>query len=203
MRMAPIAQRARRTCSVPPSARGAGRAILPSGAAGVLRGVGGRPCLPPHATAIALAVEEAQEPLMLGRLHPTEGFIRRFLFHTSASGHRPTLSAMGGLNRTGRSPAFTRYRMNPCASPLQATSSDPAAAGLAPTPPLTLSPPLPYFITSPSPGSEQGDRAMTDTPSHPPAAHHGPRCLTIPKAHSLRSSGSVQQNLSAMLPHGG
>jgi hypothetical protein len=56
---------------------------------------------------------------------------------------------------------------------------------------------------TPSPGSEREDQAMTDTPSYPKAAHHSPRRLTIPKAHSLRSSGSVQQILSAMLPHGG
>jgi hypothetical protein len=44
---------------------------------------------------------------------------------------------------------------------------------------------------------------MTDTPSHLPAIHHGPRRLTIPKAHSPRFSGSVPKILSAMLPHGG
>jgi hypothetical protein len=50
-------------------------------------------------------------------------------------------------------------------------------------------------------GSERGDQAMADTPSHPPAAQGGPRRLTIPKPHNLRLSGSVQQILSAMLPH--
>jgi hypothetical protein len=36
-----------------------------------------------------------------------------------------------------------------------------------------------------------GYGVMTDTPSHPSAAHHGPRCLTIRKTHSIRSSGSA------------
>jgi len=40
-----------------------------------------------------------------------------------------------------------------------------------------------------SSGLERGDQAMTDTSSYPKAAHHGPRRVTIPKAHSLRSSG--------------
>ena len=57
----------------PPSARGAGRAILPSGAAGVLHGFGDRPRLPPHAAATAFVVEEVQEPLVLGRLRRTRG----------------------------------------------------------------------------------------------------------------------------------
>ena len=34
----------------------------------------------------------------------------------SPSGHRPSGLAMGRLNQTGRSPAFTRYRMNRLAS---------------------------------------------------------------------------------------
>jgi len=55
------------------SARGAGRAILPSGAAGVLQGFGDRPRLPPDAAATALLVEEVQEPLVLGRLRRTRG----------------------------------------------------------------------------------------------------------------------------------
>jgi hypothetical protein len=44
---------------------------------------------------------------------------------------------------------------------------------------------------------------MIDVPSLPEAPRAPTRRLTIPKAHSLRSSGSVQQILSAMLPHGG
>ncbi len=53
-----------------------------------------------------------------------------------SSGHRPSALPMGGLNRTGRSPAFMRYRMNPCASPLRATSTEAAAGRLASTPPI-------------------------------------------------------------------
>ena len=41
---------------------------------------------------------------------------------------------------------------------------------------------------------------MIDVPSPPEAPRAPTRRLTIPKAHSLRSSGSVQQILSAMLP---
>ena len=78
---------------------------------------------------------------------------------------------------------------------------------------------------TPSPGSEPGDQAMTDTPSHPPAATaldalKSPKLLASSRTRrvksgdgsygqpisihlSLRCSGSVQQILSAMLPHGG
>ena len=44
---------------------------------------------------------------------------------------------------------------------------------------------------------------MIDAPSPPEPPRDPDRRLTIPKAHSPRSSGSVQQILSAMLSHSG
>ena len=54
------------------------------------------------------------------------------------SGHRSAAPAMGGLNRTGRSPAFMRYRMNPSASPLRRPRPTPPRASFRPRLPLTL-----------------------------------------------------------------
>ena len=48
-----------------------------------------------------------------GRLRPVSPLA------SPSSGHRPSALPMGRLNRTGRSPALMRYRMNPCASPLR------------------------------------------------------------------------------------
>ena len=96
-----------------------------------------------------------------------------------------------------------RYRMNPSASPLRRHLRTPPQAALRPRLPLTL----PRFRTilpeQPNSPIYKGivSHGRRPEPTEPPRAPT--RRLTIPKAHSLRSSGSVQQILSAMLPHGG
>jgi hypothetical protein len=62
---------------------------------------------------------------------PVEECIRRFLLHVLPKGsmrirHYGLLVPMGGLNRTGRSPAFYEVQDEPLRFPAPATSSHPA-----------------------------------------------------------------------------
>jgi len=58
--------------------------------------------------------------------------------------------------RTGRSPAFMRYRMNPCASPLRRRLRPPPQAALRSGPPLTPSRPLTILHPDPKLGVRAG-----------------------------------------------
>jgi putative transposase len=88
---------------------------------------------------------------------------------TSPSGHRPAAPAMGGLNRTGSSPAFYEVQDEPLRFPLRRRLRTPPQAALRPRPPLTLpgAGPYPYFPPSPTAGSTTGNLAMIDAPSPP------------------------------------
>jgi hypothetical protein len=121
----------------------------------------------------------------------------------SASGYRPVAPAMGRLNRTGKEPGFYEVQDEPVRFPSSATPCDAAAGRLALTPPMDPSRPLTILHRAPKLGVRAGKSGHDRHAELPESRPHGPRRLTIPKAHSLRSSGSVQQNLSAMLPHGG
>ncbi len=121
----------------------------------------------------------------------------------SPSGHRPSVLAMGRLTRTGWSPALMRYTMKTPRIPAPATSTAAAASPLTPSPPIDPYPLQDHTLRRAQLRDRHGEtRVMIDT-SLPEPPRTPTRRLTIPKAHSLRSSGSVQQVLSAMLPHGG
>ena len=113
-------------------------------------------------------------------------------------------SCEGRPEPNGQEPGFYEVQDEPPRVPAPATSTDAAASPLTPSPPIDSSRLQHHTLrTSPTPGSTWGNRVMIDDTSPPEPPCTPTRRLTIPKAHSLRSSGSVQQILSAMLPHSG
>jgi hypothetical protein len=90
-------------------------------------------------------------------------------------------------------------RINHCVSLLPRRLLKPPQAALRLGSPLTPPRPLTILHHDHKPGVRGRDQAMTGHAEPPPDAHYGPRSLTIPKVHSPRSSGSVQQNLPAIL----
>ena len=133
-----------------------------------------------------------------GRLRP----IRALPLSLGPPAHR---SSDGRLEPNGREPGFYEVQDEPpCASPLRLCLPKPPHAALRLCPPLTLPRARTILPEQPNSRIHRGNlRHESDAPSLPEPPRTPARRLTIPKAHSLRSSGSVQQILSAMLPHSG